>query len=204
MLTSLKNFLCRPLQDKHADLIVNTYVDDLMAKLLRRLAVPLPRYDPFLDPVRLTRQMLIQASQGQHKEEDELKSEVKEEEDNDILLPNSHKTEEDAKDSVQEEHQGEQKMKEHKEDEKMREEQQEDEKRKEDELISLLKQHLPQGFEPLEWTIPDEWVKDKELHERVKSRKPIKKRKNNGQNGKDGDCPKKNKTANGHLVETDP
>ena len=31
-------------------------------------------------------------------------------------------------------------------------------------------------FDPIEWTIPDEWVKDKELAERVKSRKVIRKR----------------------------
>lgn len=31
-------------------------------------------------------------------------------------------------------------------------------------------------FEPIEWTIPEEWVKDKDLAERVKSRKVIRKR----------------------------
>lgn len=89
-------------QDRHADLIINTYVNDLMKRLLELMAVPLVAYSPKDDPLKITQQ----------------------------LLQNSRiigRSEEDA-------------------------------------------------FEPIEWTIPEEWVKDNDLAERVKARKVIRKR----------------------------
>lgn len=88
-------------QDRHADLIINTYVDVLMKCLLELLDVPLLPYSAEDDPLKIS-QLLLQSS-------------IAESSGNGV-------------------------------------------------------------FEPIEWTIPEEWVKDKDLAERVKSRKVIRKR----------------------------
>ncbi|XP_076067784.1 sirtuin 6 [Oratosquilla oratoria] len=41
-------------QDRHADLIINTYVDDVMEKLLAVLDIPLLEYSPLTDPVKIS------------------------------------------------------------------------------------------------------------------------------------------------------
>ncbi|MPC31547.1 NAD-dependent protein deacetylase Sirt6 [Portunus trituberculatus] len=88
-------------QDRHADLIINTYVDTLMKRLLELLHIPLLPYSAEDDPLKIS-QLLLQSS-------------IAESTGNGV-------------------------------------------------------------FEPIEWTIPEEWVKDKDLAERVKSRKVIRKR----------------------------
>lgn len=96
-------FFC--LQDRYADLIINTYVDNVMKKLLELMDVKLLDYNPDDDPMKITQGMLI-------------------------------------------------------------------EHRKSRENCSA--QGLqPDDFEPIEWTIPEEWVKDKGLEEKVKSKKVI-------------------------------
>ncbi|KAG0724468.1 NAD-dependent protein deacetylase Sirt6 [Chionoecetes opilio] len=96
-------------EDRHADLIVNTYVDTLMKRLLEILDIPLLPYSPKHDPLKLT-QLLLQESQ--------------------LLLQTS----------------------------------------------GIADRSEENAFEPIEWTIPEEWVTDKDLEERVKARKVIRKR----------------------------
>ena len=45
-------------QDRHADLIINTYVDDVMRRLLELLDIPLLQYRPSDDPMFITRHRL--------------------------------------------------------------------------------------------------------------------------------------------------
>ncbi|CAL4123110.1 unnamed protein product, partial [Meganyctiphanes norvegica] len=45
-------------QDRHADLIINTYVDDVMRRLLELLDIPLLQYRPEDDPMFITRHKL--------------------------------------------------------------------------------------------------------------------------------------------------
>lgn len=40
------------LKDKKADLVINTYVDDILTKLCKRLGLEIPPYDPLEDPTK--------------------------------------------------------------------------------------------------------------------------------------------------------
>lgn len=92
-------------QDRYADLIINTYVDNVMKRLLELMDVKLLDYNPDDDPMKITQGMLIE-----HRK----------------LRENSN-------------------------------------------ALGLQ----TDDFEPIEWTIPEEWVKDKVLEEKVKSKKVI-------------------------------
>lgn len=92
-------------QDRYADLIINTYVDNVMKRLLELMDIKLLDYNADDDPMKITQGMLI-------------------------------------------------------------------EHRKLSENSSALGLQTD-DFEPIEWTIPEEWVKDKVLEEKVKSKKVI-------------------------------
>ncbi|KAK3872146.1 hypothetical protein Pcinc_022749 [Petrolisthes cinctipes] len=89
-------------QDRHADMIINTYVDEVMKQVLELLCVPLLQYNPEDDPMMLTQLMIKNLTS-------ESENEAK------------HQT-----------------------------------------------------FEPIEWTIPEEWIKDKDLAQKVKEKNLIK------------------------------
>ncbi|XP_045599555.2 NAD-dependent protein deacetylase Sirt6 [Procambarus clarkii] len=97
-------------QDRHADLIINTYVDNVMKRLLELLNIPKMEYNPDDDPMKLTERML-----DEHRK---------------TRLGNTNQ--------------------------------------------NGSSMNSDYDFEPIEWTIPEKWVKDKELAEKVKNKPPIK------------------------------
>lgn len=105
-------------QDRHADLIINAYVDDVMKQLLEFIGVePLP-YNPDDDPTKITK----------------------------LLVMNYNST----RNSLAEEE-------------------------KEEEGDGSGGSY----FEPIEWTIQESWVRDKDLADKVKSRKVIRNKRPN-------------------------
>lgn len=96
-------------QDRHADLIINTYVDSVMKRLLEILDIKIMPYNPDDDPMKQT-QIMLEEYRKTHQGDDQ----------NDRLLSPDD------------------------------------------------------GFEPMDWTIPEKWVKDKDLAEKVKKKKVIK------------------------------
>ncbi|KAK7070074.1 NAD-dependent protein deacetylase sirtuin-6 [Halocaridina rubra] len=94
-------------QDRHADLIINAYVDDVMKKLLNLMNLEILDYDPSHDPTKLTQILWTEYNNR-------------------------------LKDS-----------------------------------ISSSSREVDEQFEPIEWSIHQEWVKDKELLDKVKSKKVI-------------------------------
>ena len=49
-----------PLKDKKADLLIHTYVDDIMIQLMKELNLDLPEFDPQADPSRQSQRELIE------------------------------------------------------------------------------------------------------------------------------------------------
>lgn len=123
-------------QDRHADLIINTYVDDVMRRLLELLDIPLLQYRPSDDPMFITRHRL----QEYFKEND---------------LP-----------------------------------------------IDLANFSDYSGFEPIEWSIQEEWLKEKDLVHRNKTRKIISK-KRISKEGKDIEENKKKIKSSTDFVSND-
>lgn len=103
-------------QDRHADLIINTYVDDVMRQLLELLKIEEVHYRAQDDPVKLTQSMV-----SQH-----------------------NKTDDDLSD-----------------------------------------------FEAIEWTVPEGWVKDKQLEEKVKKKKIIRQKRQSRSSKDDKFCDSK-------------
>ncbi|XP_071516485.1 NAD-dependent protein deacetylase Sirt6 [Panulirus ornatus] len=104
-------------QDRHADLIINTYVDDVMEQLLELLGIQMLQYNPDEDPMKLTQRLFYEHRKSRQGEDDQ----------NGRLILNSNHDD----------------------------------------------------FDPIEWTIPEEWVKDKDLAERVKNKKVIRNKRQN-------------------------
>ncbi|KAG7175897.1 NAD-dependent protein deacetylase Sirt6-like isoform X2 [Homarus americanus] len=129
-------------QDRHADLIINAYVDNVMKHLLEFLDIPLLQYDPNVDPMKLTQKMLHEYRKTHPEDNDQ----------NGKLVSSNHN-----------------------------------------------------GFEPIEWTIPEEWVSDKELAEKVKVKKVIRNKRQSKHTTNDGDikCSKQAKINLKSELHTD-